>query len=77
MVNRGDGVEFTLEVAMKNRVAREWAADVIAFRAEACDDRPDDRLVFGAEEAAFTRVRVEAADRNPRASIPKLLTEFD
>jgi hypothetical protein len=75
MVNRRDGVELPLQVAMKNSVARERAADVVPFRTQSLHGRFDDGSVFRAEQTAFAGVRVEAADGNARAVITEFLPQ--
>ena len=77
VVDRGDGVELALQMAMEDRVARQRAGDVVAGGAQGFDGGPDDPIVFLTEQAAFTGVRIDAADGDPRATVAQLLAQGD
>ena len=46
MVDRGDGVELPLQVAMEDRVSGQRAGDVVTGGAQRFDGGPDDAVVF-------------------------------
>ena len=64
-------------MAMEDRVARQRAGDVVAGGAQGFDGGPDDPIVFLSEQAAFTSVRIDAADGDPRARVAQLLAQGD
>jgi hypothetical protein len=65
-------IELALERAQEQRVRGERTADVLALVAKLGHGGREHVPLLAPEEAAFARVRVHAADRDPRARDPEL-----
>jgi len=60
------GVEFAAHGAAEDRVAGKRAVDLDAARARRLDGRPQDAVLFRAEQPFLAGVRVQAGERDAR-----------